>query len=148
MTPAATKALEKRIATLKAAKRIVWLEGNCVSQDAPVKGKCGNGETCYFKRADSLNALGGHWYYILSYSEWEHAFVCSCRESRASCKHEVELRALLVAKYRAEKAVKASDAMRNRVYAASPQKEAWTDEEERRYNAPLNGSRAFSLLAK
>lgn len=88
--------LENRIATLKAAHRIVWIEG--ISQEI-IKGKVA-GQPCYFIRAESLNADGGHWYYIVRWDfvEWR----CSC-ESVRPCKHEKALKAhyaVIVAKNR------------------------------------------------
>ena len=86
MTTKQLTKLATRIATLKAAHRIVWIEGIDADQ---IKGKIA-GKACYFVKAESLNADGGCWYYIIRWEQVE--WICSC-EATKPCKHEKALQA-------------------------------------------------------
>lgn len=96
MTTAQLSKLNHRISTLKAQNRIVWIEG---IEKEIIKGKL-LGKPVYFVRAESLNADGGSWYYIVSWQavRWS----CTC-ESVKPCKHEIHVNNMLVAQYRARK---------------------------------------------
>lgn len=90
--------LANRIESLRRDGRIVWIEG--ISADI-IKGKV-QGRPVYFVRAESLNADGGHWFYIVSWSDVRIRWECSC-ESVKPCKHQVAVNALLVEKYQRER---------------------------------------------
>ena len=135
MTTKQLAKLEKSIATLRSQNRIVWLEG--VSKTVPVKGKH-KGATCYFMYASSLNVDGGSWYYILTFevSRWQ----CTC-ESYGQCKHQVSLNALLVARYRANKAQQEAREEKQQVL-----REASALLSAERVKGQLNGSHEFNIL--
>lgn len=83
MTTKQLSKLATRIAMLKAQGRIVWIEG--IEADI-IKGKIA-GKACYFAKAETLNAAGGHWYYIVRWNARAAAYDCSC-EAYKPCKHE------------------------------------------------------------
>ncbi len=91
MTTKQLQKLETRIATLKATHRIIWIEG--ISAEM-ITGKI-NGKACQFVKADSLNANGGCWYYIVRWNDVE--WTCSC-EAMKPCKHEKAMQARCNAK--------------------------------------------------
>lgn len=92
MTQKQLTKLETRIASLKAQKRIVWIEG--ISAEV-IKGKIA-GKECYFVKADSLNENGGSWYYIVRWEQVE--WRCSC-EATKPCKHERKIAARVNAQF-------------------------------------------------
>lgn len=100
MTQKQLTKLETRIATLKAQKRIVWIEG---IEASVIKGKIA-GKQVFFVKADSLNANGGSWYYIVRWEsvEWR----CSC-EATKPCKHENAVKARVNAQFQPTKAEQA-----------------------------------------
>lgn len=93
MTVAQLTRLSKRIETLKSQHRIVWIEG--ISTDI-IKGKV-QGRPVYFVRAESLNADGGHWYYLVSWNDARIRWECSC-EATKPCKHQVAVNASIAEK--------------------------------------------------
>lgn len=133
--------LQERIASLRDAGRIVWIEG--ISKEI-IKGKA-SGVSVYFVRAESLNLDGGHWYYIVSWDATRTSWACTC-ESAKSCKHQRSVNAMLVEAHQAarstgdDQVAHVEDDLRMASAPAHRQVEAWTPEEDAAYNqytAPL-----------
>lgn len=98
MTTKQLTKLANRIETLRREGRIVWIEG--IASDI-IKGKV-QGRPVYFVRAESLNADGGHWFYLVSWNETRIRWECSC-ESVKPCKHQIVVNARLVENYQKER---------------------------------------------